>query len=120
MKQIKIRDKTFRTCLQVCYDCSIEEFYRTFRSLWKWDWKKPRWRYETPNWWQSNLIWVKDITDIPCIVHELMHFIYRVLERKWFTLNNETDELYAYLFEFYFDKILHYKLKSKKEIKKFL
>lgn len=106
MKQIKIMENTFRTTLQVFYDCSLEEVHKKYKFLPDFDWFEPRWRYIAINDWAMNIIWLRDINDTSWLVHELVHFIYRVLDWKWIRLNDSTDEVFAYLLEYYYKHIL--------------
>jgi hypothetical protein len=53
------------------------------------------------------LIWVKDINDIPILVHELLHFTFWAMEKRWIVYKNDiSDETFCYFQEYFLTKIL--------------
>lgn len=51
------------------------------------------------------VIFVKDETDIPILVHETNHLTYDALKRKGVELKDETKEVYAYYQEWLFKEV---------------
>lgn len=47
------------------------------------------------------------------IVHELLHFVGYNLRRKWIDHTTLTEEIYCYLYDFYFGKIYEWLRKEK-------
>lgn len=54
----------------------------------------------------SHAIWIKHfdwtIPDMGVLAHELIHFIMAVLHQKRIPIRQENDEVFAYLYEYYF------------------
>lgn len=47
-------------------------------------------------------IWIRDIHDLPTVVHEITHAVRFIGETIWIKLSGETDEFYAYYTDFLF------------------
>lgn len=103
MKEIRIRDKYFKQHLQIFYDCDIEEFYERTDNMDIYDWEK-EWVFI----WSltSNLIWVKNIRDTWCLVHELSHFLFYNFEKKNINPLDNMWEIFCYWIEYYLKEIL--------------
>jgi len=50
------------------------------------------------------------------LVHEMLHFIYDVLLERDISLSLQTEEIFAYLLWFYFDKTYKWLMKTTKTI----
>lgn len=55
------------------------------------------------------VVWVYDITDIPVLVHELMHLVSGVLEARGLKFSRDSEETYTYSVENLLRRVLHAK-----------
>lgn len=53
----------------------------------------------------GSMLWMK-VKDIPCLVHELSHFIFQEFTEKAVPLTLENDEAFAYYLEFWTNEVM--------------
>lgn len=106
-KHIQVYDNTFRTCVEIVWDCKITDiptiFWDEFEELCKWNAIA---RYMTIDAGRSNIIRVSDINDIPVLSHELLHLVFQLAVAKGITYSEEWEERYTYMFEFYLRSVM--------------
>lgn len=54
------------------------------------------------------VMWFPNFKDKNIITHELVHYCFAVLVRKGVPISAENDEVFAYMFEYMFNKIMSY------------
>lgn len=54
------------------------------------------------------VMWFPNFNDKATIAHELVHYCFAVFMRKGVPVSAENDEVFAYMFEYMFNKIMSY------------
>jgi hypothetical protein len=98
-------DVYFIRCCRTLYEKKIkEEFGYPARSV-------PPWNaatyevYERENGRQVGVIWLCETGGRDLLVHEVFHVAHFVLDQKGLSLTNDSEEAYAYLIQWMFEKI---------------
>ena len=105
MKEIKLQEWVYKTRLQIFYDCTFKELKKSYSVI---NEIEDNWRCGIFVWWDWwALIWLKDKNDIPCLVHELLHFTFWAMKRRWVYYDYEySEETFCYLQEYYLREFL--------------
>ncbi len=111
MKKIKrlrklFRNSIYKTEVWLVAGYSSEEMIDWFKKKFpNEEFSKP-WNEDTGGSWtrgdgKSPIIWIKKYNDFYTLVHESVHLVTYIMDRKGIPISRENDETMAYLLEFY-------------------
>jgi len=114
--QLKIFEPVFKTNLELYYNCTFQEALDRFSMFNnKWNITNRRneelgdclgWKYIYQEGYNRNFIWVKDITNLGPLVHELAHLVFNILNLINLDTDLENDEVFAYLQEYFYNEVI--------------
>ena len=98
--RIKLRDNTLKWTIYIYIDYTYSDYCDEIDI----EYEEVHWLLGQSNFidWLSH-IYIGDKNDLPTIIHELLHWVNRILDQKWITID---EELQCYLQEFYFREYL--------------
>lgn len=96
-KFFDINDEIFVTWIRIYYDAPPPMF---------WDIQKQTDARSLTDTQYNPCIWIRDTSKIWVIAHELVHCISDIHRKKWIPQNSDTEEVFAYMMDYYLTKIV--------------
>ena len=95
-KRIQIKEALFRTWITVFYGEPPPMFWEIPKTL--------RGRSLTDMVEYNPCIWLRN-KDLSTLVHELVHCVADIHRRKWIVQSSDSEEVFAYMMDYFFTKI---------------